>query len=179
MLSGSPYQYCSRCGHNSVAAISERQHVCNECGYKHYITPFPAAGALILDAQERLLVTRRAHEPGLGKLGLPGGVVEPGETGEEAAARESREEVGLDIPLSSFRYFISLPNWYWYQDYLWPTLDLFFLTQVESFEHFSPCPAEVSEILLIPLGEVPLADFAFDSNAEAVRRLQESRARLV
>ena len=179
MITGSPFQYCSRCGHDTMAAASSREHVCDDCGYRHFITPFPAACALILDAEGRLLVTRRAHEPGLGKLGLPGGVVEPGETGEEAAARETREEVGLDLPPSAFRYFASLPNWYYYQDYLWPTIDLFFTASVPGFDSLAPSPEEVSETFAMPLAEVPLADFAFESNAEAVRQLQEQRARLV
>lgn len=177
MLSGSPFQFCSRCGHEVMLAVSDREFVCQDCGYRHFITPFPAACALVLDASGRLLVTRRGHEPGLGKLGLPGGVIEPGETGEEAAARETCEEVGLDVPAAAFRYFASLPNWYYYQDYLWPTLDLFFVVERPDLSHLVPSPEEVSEILLLPLAEVPLAEFAFDSNREAVRRLQEERAR--
>lgn len=179
MLAGSPFQFCSRCGHDSMAAASEREHVCMECGYRHFITPFPAACALILDEKGRLLVTRRGHEPGLGKLGLPGGVIEPGETGEEAAARETREEVGLDLPAGAFRHSVSLPNWYYYQDYLWPTLDLFYRADVNDVRSLVPAPEEVSEILLLPLAEVPLEQFAFESNREAVRRLQGERAALV
>lgn len=162
-----------------MAAVSSREHVCHECGYRHFITPFPAACALVLDKEERLLVTRRGHEPGLGKLGLPGGVIEPGETGEEAAARETFEEVGLELPISAFSYFTSLPNWYYYQDYLWPTLDLFYRADVADLHLLAPALEEVSEILLLPLHTVPLAEFAFESNREAVRRLQEERAALV
>lgn len=156
-----------------MVPVSDREFVCEDCGYRHFITPFPAACALILDAEGRLLVTRRGHEPGLGRLGLPGGVIEPGETGEEAAARETREEVGLELSSGIFRYFTSLPNWYYYQEYLWPTLDLFFLVELPSLGQLCPAPDEVSEILLLPLAEVPLAEFAFDSNREAVKRLQE------
>lgn len=156
-----------------MTPASEREYVCGQCGYQHFITPFPAACALILDVNKRLLVTRRAHEPGLGKLGLPGGVIEPGETGEEAAARETREEVGLDIPPSAFRYFAALPNLYLFQDYLWPTIDLFYLAEVTDFASLKASPDEVSEMTTPKLAEVALDEFAFESNAEAVRRLQE------
>lgn len=45
----------------------------------------------------RLLVVRRAHEPGRGLWSVPGGRVEAGETLAEACVRELREETGLDV----------------------------------------------------------------------------------
>lgn len=178
MISNTPFQYCSRCGSDSLATVSNREFVCSDCGYRHFITPIPSASALILDAKQQLLVIRRAHEPGLGKLGLPGGVIEPGETGEEAAARETMEEVGLTLPVSRFEFLTSLPNLYLFQGFLWPTVDLFYAAHVPDFSSLRATPEEVSEILLMPLHDVPLSDFAFESNANAVRRLQEVQARL-
>lgn len=175
-MGDSPYRHCSRCGSAEFSVVSTREFICSVCGYRHFITPVPAAVALILDAEDRLLVTRRAHEPGLGKLGLPGGIIEPGETGEQAAARETAEEVGLIIPPDSFTYLTTLPNLYWFQDYLWPTLDLFYLARVTDFAEIRKCPHEVSEVLTPLLPGVTFADFAFVSNAEAVRKLQELRA---
>lgn len=59
-------------------------------------SPIIAVGAVVLDG-DRLLLVRRAHEPLLGHLSLPGGVVELGEPLEEALRREVREETGLDV----------------------------------------------------------------------------------
>ena len=42
-----------------------------------------------------VLSIRRAHEPGKGKLGLPGGYQRAGETWREAGAREVKEETGF------------------------------------------------------------------------------------
>ena len=89
---------------------------------------FPAervrhAGGLLLvvpiDDQPHLVLTVRAHtlDRHGGQVSLPGGVIEPGETPEQAALREAQEEVGLaitgarslgaltpiDIPISGFR----------------------------------------------------------------------------
>jgi mutator protein MutT len=55
------------------------------------------AGAVVRDADGRLLLVRRGHAPSAGLWSLPGGRVEPGETAAEAAAREVREETGLIV----------------------------------------------------------------------------------
>ena len=106
-------------------------------------------------------------------LGLPGGVIEGGETAEEACSRETMEEVGLHIPAKDFRYFRSLPNQYPFQGFVWPTLDLFYLAKIKTFEGIVAQGSEVSESLHLPLSEVPYSDFAFKSNAEAVRLLKD------
>lgn len=81
-----------------------------------------AAGLLLLfplDEQAHVVLTVRAGslERHGGQVSLPGGVVEPGESMEQAAMREAREEIGLepgavrtlgaltplDIPVSGFR----------------------------------------------------------------------------
>ncbi|KAA5837149.1 NUDIX domain-containing protein [Saccharopolyspora hirsuta] len=54
-------------------------------------------GAVIHDPRGRLLLVKRAHEPGSGKWSLPGGRVEHGETDHSAVRREVREETGLSV----------------------------------------------------------------------------------
>jgi ADP-ribose pyrophosphatase YjhB (NUDIX family) len=54
-------------------------------------------GAIVHDRGHRLLLIRRAHEPGRGLWSLPGGRVEPGETEHEAVVREIAEETGLTV----------------------------------------------------------------------------------
>jgi 8-oxo-dGTP diphosphatase len=57
----------------------------------------PCVGALIHDAAGRLLLVRRSRPPSAGLWSVPGGRVEPGETGPEAVVREVREETGLRV----------------------------------------------------------------------------------
>src|SRR3954447_10480081 len=57
----------------------------------------PCAGAVVVDADGRLLVIRRGRPPAEGRWSIPGGRVEPGETVEAAVAREVREETGLEV----------------------------------------------------------------------------------
>jgi acetyl-CoA carboxylase carboxyl transferase subunit beta len=57
------------------------------------------AGAVVRDGDGRLLLVRRGHEPSAGLWSLPGGRIEPGESAEQAAAREVREETGLVVDI--------------------------------------------------------------------------------
>jgi 8-oxo-dGTP diphosphatase len=58
--------------------------------------PIPAVGAVVIKGDTFLLVLR-GQQPSLGKWSIPGGVLELGETIEQAARREVREECGLEI----------------------------------------------------------------------------------
>jgi ADP-ribose pyrophosphatase YjhB (NUDIX family) len=79
--------------------IDERERlVCQECGFIFYINPKVAAGALIED-EGRVVLVRRAVEPRVGYWALPSGFTEYGETVEETAIRECREETGLEVEL--------------------------------------------------------------------------------
>jgi ADP-ribose pyrophosphatase YjhB (NUDIX family) len=60
----------------------------------------PCVGAVIKDAEGRLLLIRRGHEPGKGLWSIPGGRVEDGESDEDAVAREVLEETGLVVVVS-------------------------------------------------------------------------------
>ncbi len=53
-----------------------------------------AAVAFIEDGEGRILLVKRCD---CGKWGVPGGLMEYGETFEQTAVREAREETGLDI----------------------------------------------------------------------------------
>jgi 8-oxo-dGTP pyrophosphatase MutT (NUDIX family) len=54
----------------------------------------PGVAAVIRDDQDRVLLIRR-HDDGL--WGLPAGAIDPGESPAAAAARETREETGLEV----------------------------------------------------------------------------------
>jgi ADP-ribose pyrophosphatase YjhB (NUDIX family) len=59
------------------------------------------AGAVVRDPAGRVLLVQRANEPGRGLWALPGGRLEPGEDGRAAAAREVREETGLEVDVGA------------------------------------------------------------------------------
>jgi ADP-ribose pyrophosphatase YjhB (NUDIX family) len=54
-------------------------------------------GGILHDTAGRLLLIRRANEPGRGQWSIPGGRVEPNETDKDAIIREIFEETGLEV----------------------------------------------------------------------------------
>jgi 8-oxo-dGTP diphosphatase len=67
-----------------------------------YANPKPAANAIVVDDEGRVLLARRARDPARGRWDLPGGFVEEGEHPLETLERELREETGLEIEADGF-----------------------------------------------------------------------------
>ena len=72
---------------------------CPRCGFvtRQYRTPVPTVDIIIEYRDQGLVLIERAKAP-LG-WALPGGFVEYGESLEDAARREAREETGLEVTL--------------------------------------------------------------------------------
>lgn len=73
--------------------------VCAECGFIAYENPKIVVGSVVVAPDGRVLMCRRAIEPRRGYWTLPAGYMELGETLEEGAAREAREEAEARIVL--------------------------------------------------------------------------------
>jgi ADP-ribose pyrophosphatase YjhB (NUDIX family) len=76
-----------------------RVTACPQCGHKfsRYRSPVPTVD-IIIEYQDQGLVLVERQKPPYG-WALPGGFVEYGETLEEAAVREAKEETGLTVDL--------------------------------------------------------------------------------
>ena len=73
---------------------THERDVCTTCGYIHYVNPKIVTGSIVRH-QGRILLCRRAIEPRVGFWTLPAGFMEVGETAEQAAMREAREEAKI------------------------------------------------------------------------------------
>ena len=117
-------RYCPKCGSPGFKADTERSLKCSDCGFILFINSAAAVAALISDDSNKLLLTTRGIEPDYGKLDLPGGFINPGESAWDAVKRELNEELGLEV--KSMQYLWSLPNEYIFNGLSIFTLDLAF-----------------------------------------------------
>jgi ADP-ribose pyrophosphatase len=160
------FDFCPRCGAKRAGSPANPFH-CAACGHTQYFNPAVAVAAILLGPDKRVLLLRRAKDPGKGKFGLPGGFVDAGETAEEALQREIREEVNLEV--DSLEFLCSRPNDYHYQGVTYPVLDLFFVARVSSTMETTALDG-VESFLWLEAAEVDLNEMAFPSNAEALWR---------
>ncbi len=98
-----PYRFCPACGGPLESRLIKEGEperlVCRDCSFVFYLDPKVAVGTIIDAGESRVVLIRRAIEPGYGRWVFPGGYVDRGEEVEEAAIREAREECGLDVRL--------------------------------------------------------------------------------
>ena len=83
--------------------------VCLECGFIFYQNP-KIVVATIPEWQGKAVLVRRGIEPRLGAWSYPGGFLELGESVEEGAIRETKEETNLDIEIKSLLNIYSRPE---------------------------------------------------------------------
>jgi ADP-ribose pyrophosphatase YjhB (NUDIX family) len=93
-------RYCPRCGAEAEVAFP-RSITCGHCGYGAYYNPKPVACAIPRDEDGRVWLLRRAFDPGAGLWTFPGGFVDLGESVEDAARRETREELEIEVELGA------------------------------------------------------------------------------
>lgn len=93
-------RYCMHCGQRLTTAVPEgdtrRRMVCLDCGFVHYLNPRPVAGTIPV-RDGKILLGRRDIEPRRGFWVFPGGFMDVGESAEEAAKRETLEEMHLEV----------------------------------------------------------------------------------
>jgi NAD+ diphosphatase len=167
------FKHCPRCAAVRSAEGDAVRFVCESCGLVYYYNVAVSSAVLILDVDGHVLFIRRARDPGKNKLALPGGFIDRGETAENAALREVREEAG--VKLDRVEFLASFPNLYTYRAVEYPVVDLFFTARVGSRE---ACPLDdVTEIVWAPPASLREEDLAFPSHARALELLASQERR--
>lgn len=124
------FRFCPSCGAEDFVVHTEKSKRCGRCGFTYFLNPSASTVAVIENERGEVLVVRRAKEPAMGTLDLPGGFSDCGETSEEGVVREVMEETGLRVDAVEFLF--SLPNVYPFSGFDVHTLDMFYLCHVDS-----------------------------------------------
>jgi NAD+ diphosphatase len=100
------HTHCPRCGTPTRTGLAGHSAVCPADGTEHFPRTDPAVIMLVTDRRDRCLLARNASWPGR-RVSILAGFVEPGESAEQAVAREVREETGIIV--SRIAYLGSQP----------------------------------------------------------------------
>ncbi len=103
------HAFCAACGQMSETVCGGWKRLCPACGTEHFprVDPVTIMLPVFRDpAGDRCLLGRQAAWPE-GRMSALAGFLEPGETIEEACAREVEEEAGLTV--TAVRYHSSQP----------------------------------------------------------------------
>jgi 8-oxo-dGTP diphosphatase len=157
------YRFCPTCGGaleaRRLRASDPDRLVCTACGFILYMDPKVAVGTIIKTSDERLVLVRRAIEPGYGLWVFPGGYVDRGEPMEAAALREAKEESGLDVRLDGLINVYSYPGA--------PLVVVVYAASVVGGELCGD--EECLEAGLFALDAIPWGALAFRSTTDALR----------
>lgn len=168
---GPTARYCPRCASPLPAAPPT---TCTRCAYALFVNARPAVNLIVLDGttdRSSFLALRRAAQPQAGRWETPGGFCDGWEHPVDAAAREGREELGVEVILGDLLglYLGS----YDFQDETLPVLETFYLARLAPDTAVRLDPGESSETRWFPLADPPM--LAFPTMDRAVR---DARQRL-
>jgi ADP-ribose pyrophosphatase YjhB (NUDIX family) len=150
-------RFCPRCGATPRIDFP-RSLQCDNCGYAAFYNPKPVACAIPREPDGRLWLLRRGFDPSAGLWTFPGGFVDLGESVEEAARREAKEELEIDVELTGLVGVYSRPQ------------DRVVLVVYDAKPRGEPQPTpEAPEVRAFAPDQVPWDELAFWSTEQALR----------
>ena len=161
--------FCNQCGAAVRLLIPAGdhlpRHVCEACGTIHYENPRLVVGC-VPEHEGRILLCRRAIEPRRGYWTVPAGFMENGETLQEGAARESREEALAEVTIGSLLAVVHVLHA--------QQVHVFFRAALPVARY--GVGAESLEVVLVAPADIPWTDIAFPSTEFALRHYLEDKA---
>jgi len=119
-------------------------------------TPTLTVDAIIKTNDDKVVLVKRKNPPYKGWWALPGGIVEYGETVEEAVKREVKEETGLEVEIEKLVNVYSDPN----RDPRGHFISICFLCR--RVGGTLEAATDAAEVSVFPLKEVRNLKLAFD-----------------
>jgi ADP-ribose pyrophosphatase len=163
-------KFCSNCAQPVSLRTPEGDHlpryICDACGTVHYQNPKLVVGC-VPEYAGRILLCKRAIEPRLGYWTIPAGFMENGETTQQGAERESREEALARVEIGSLLAVVHVLHA--------DQVHVMFRARLLGPDY--GVGAESLEVKLCEEHEVPWADIAFRSVDFALRHYFDDRRR--
>ncbi len=155
------YHFCPVCGGELDKRILKKGEpkrlICKKCGFIFYLDP-KVATIVLIPKDEKVLLLKRAISPGKGLWVMPGGFVDRFERVEDAAIREVKEEVGLDVEITSLLGVYS---------YLGQAVVIIaYLGRI--IGGIPKAADETLEVKFFPFSKIPWAKLAFPSTRDAL-----------
>ena len=161
--------FCNQCGAKVELRIPPGdqlpRYVCDSCGIIHYQNPRIVVGC-VPDYQGKILLCRRGIEPRRGYWTVPAGFMENGETLQQGAARETREEALANVQIGSLLTVVHVLQA--------QQVHVFFRATLAEPEYGAG--TESLEAVLVDPKDIPWADIAFPSTDFTLKRYLEDRA---
>ncbi len=158
-----PYLFCPRCA-SSLEPFHDGDRLrkrCPRCSWMHYRNPTVGV-AVVLITEEGLWLGRRRS----GGWCIPCGHVEWDETLEQAAKREAKEEMGIDVELGEVLAVFS--NFHDPQQH---TVGVWFRSYAPEIHHARP-GGDLDDLRPFPLDSIP--DLAFPTDREVIESLRNT-----
>ena len=133
--------------------------VCNDCGFVNYQNPKIVAGVVAVH-EGKVLLCKRAIEPRFGFWTLPAGFMEEGESVEEGALREAREEANAELKIDQLLAVYSIRRI--------SQVQIFYKASFAGAPDFS-AGEESTEVALFEWDDIPWDNMAFPSAVWALK----------
>lgn len=162
--------YCSQCGVRVTRRVppgdSRERDLCEQCGAIHYQNPRVVVGTLpVWDG--KVLLCLRAIEPRANTWTLPAGFMELSETTGQGAMRETLEEAGVEVELSSLYTVIDVAQV--------DQIHVYFLAHARNGD-VDPGP-ESLDARYFALDEIPWSNLSFRSVSTTLKHYIDDLAR--
>lgn len=142
--------------------------VCPDCGHVAYENPKIVVGSVVVSGGE-VLMCRRAIEPRYGFWTLPAGYLELGETVEEGAIREAREEAEAEIAIEGMLGVFSISR-------IGQVQIMFRASFADPARPRFAAGLESLDVALFAWDAIPWEEIAFPTVAWALRAWRKKRA---
>ena len=163
------FKFCPACGSEEFKIDTFKSKKCEKCKFNYFYNSAGAVPIIIKDKENNYLFVRRKYNPLKGTLDLPGGFIDFGETAENCAVREVKEETGIDIKEKDLKYLFSIPNYYNYSDFIITSIDIYFEVSIDSFKN-GIANDDVQELVILKKDEIDISKIGFEGIKKGIKK---------